>query len=309
MIERPEILELFACQHGVAKKAQLVARGASSASIGRAANRGGLVVLAPGLYRLAGQQMTFKTRATAALLLCGPNAFLDGASAGAVRGLRSMPTGQVRVTTRGRVTVAIPAWVVAASTSWVLPGDVVIVDGFTIASPCRMLLAMAASFNWHRFERAAEDAWHLRLVSPTAAAAYLDLVRGQGRSGVAVFERWVSMSLPRRRAAQSGLEMDALDAVRLAGLPEPVRQHPLRLLSGELIHLDLAWPDVRMAVEPGHSWWHGGNERTAADYARDRQCGEIGWHVTRFEEAMSKDLVGAGKQIRNIYESRQVLRS
>ena len=49
----------------------------------------------------------------------------------------------------------------------------------------------------------------------------------------------------------------------MAGLPEPIRQHPLLLLTGELIHLDIAWPEVRLAVEPGHSWWHGGDTRMA----------------------------------------------
>ena len=56
--------------------------------------------------------------------------------------------------------------------------------------------------------------------------------------------------------------------IERVGLPTPVRQLPLTLPSGEIIHLDLAWPDVRLAVEPGHSWWHGGDLRQRADQAR-----------------------------------------
>ena len=98
--------------------------------------------------------------------------------------------------------------------------------------------------------------------------------------------------------------MDALTAIRMAGATEPTRQHPLALLTGEVIHLDIAWPTVRFAVEPGHSWWHGGDSRMAADYARDRACGEVGWLVARFDQSMRDDLRAAGRQIRRLYEAR-----
>ena len=35
------------------------------------------------------------------------------------------------------------------------------------------------------------------------------------------------------------------------------------------------------AVEPGHSWWHGGDLGDASDQARDRACDEIGWRIIR----------------------------
>ncbi len=168
-----------------------------------------------------------------------------------------------------------------------------------------MLLKLAAQFNLRRFERAAEDAWHRGLVSPSEMAVYVESVRRPGLQGVALLDTWLSNALPRSRPSQSGLEMDALKAIRSAGLPEPVRQQPLELLTGELIHLDFAWPDVTLAVEPGHSWWHGGDLRMSADYARDRACGELGWHVIRFDEEMRADLAAAGRQIRNTYETRR----
>ena len=78
----------------------------------------------------------------------------------------------------------------------------------------------------------------------------------------------------------------------------------MRLRSGELIHLDIAWPEIRLAVEPGHTWWHGGNVRMSADYARDRACAEVGWQVMRFDEAMRDDLIASAQQIKNTYERR-----
>ncbi len=43
----------------------------------------------------------------------------------------------------------------------------------------------------------------------------------------------------------------------------------------------------------------------SADQARDRACGEVGWQVMRFDEAMRGDLVASGQQIKNTYERRR----
>ena len=301
----PNSLRLFNRQFGVATGAQLRAHGVPPRAIARAQQKGTLLRISPGLYRLAGQALTFETRAMAALLHCGPNALLDGTTAGALHGLRSMPRSLIQVTVIGRITRAVPRWICASRVASVPDGDVLHRDPFRLAHPRRTLLTLAAQFNLHRFERAAEDAWHRGLVAPSEMAVYLELVRRPGLRGVTVLDAWLTQALPRPRPSQSGLEMDALKAIRSAGLPEPVRQHPLVLLSGELIHLDIAWPEVTLAVEPGHSWWHGGDLRMSADYARDRACGEVGWHVIRFDEPMRDDLVRAGRQIRNTYDLRR----
>jgi Transcriptional regulator, AbiEi antitoxin len=308
VIDQPGVLNLFGAQYGVTTSDQLLALGLSRRSITRAQQHGVLIRVLPGLYRLAGYEWTFEARAMAAHLHCGPRSFLDGVTAGAFLGLRSMPRDRTRLSMDGRVTVRIvpPSLKVTAST----PGcaeQVVHPSGLRIAHPLHMLRTLASEFNFHRFERAAEDAWHLGLVSPLQAAEYLGRIRRPGLAGVATLDRWLCTALPQRRASQSGLELDALAAIRLAGLPEPVRQQPLTLLTRELIHLDIAWPNVCFAVEPGHSWWHGGNVRMAADHERDRACGEVGWHVVRFDQSMRDDLRASGRQLRRLYDARRRL--
>ncbi|MBA3288190.1 MAG: hypothetical protein H0U21_09235 [Acidimicrobiia bacterium] len=167
-----------------------------------------------------------------------------------------------------------------------------------------MLFGLASQFNQHRFERAAEDAWHRGHVSPQQADEFLAAVRRSGRGGVIRFERWLQGAIERDRPAQSGLELDLVDVVEGVGLPPPVRQYSLTLSTGEVIHLDLAWPDVRMAVEPGHSWWHGGDLAMRRDQARDRACAELGWHITRYDEDFRRDPLGTGRQLAAIYRRR-----
>jgi hypothetical protein len=132
-------------------------------------------------------------------------------------------------------------------------------------------------------------------------------IRRRGRSGVACFETWLENTAARQRPSQSGLELDFVDLIRRAGLPEPERQYALQLRGGITIHLDLAWPEACLAVEPGHSWWHGGNLRQRADQARDRDCDEVGWRVIRYDESARGELPGLGPQLARIYHERRRL--
>ena len=102
----------------------------------------------------------------------------------------------------------------------------------------------------------------------------------------------------------SALETDLLDAIERLGLPTPARQHPLQLPSGREIRIDLAFPEVALGVEPGGSWWHGGNVRMRQDYARDLECAAIGWQIIRFDEEQMKDASWCADQVRNAYRAR-----
>lgn len=301
----PRLLDLFANQFGVASIGQLRECGVPTRTISRATHDGVVHHVLPRVIVLNGYQLTFEARAMAALLHAGPTAFLDGRSAAAVHGIRSMPRSIIEVTLSARRNLVIPGWMRLTRDPRALPDEIVRhACGLRVVEPRRMLLALAATETSRRFEAAAEDAWHLGLVTPSAMSDYVATMRR--RPGVDLVDRWLATATHQTRASQSGLEMDVLVAIRQAGLPEPVRQCPLTLPDGHIVHLDLAWPDRRLAVEPGHSWWHGGNERMAADYARDRACGELGWHVVRFDESMRRDLVGTGRQIKRIYDARRI---
>ena len=177
-------------------------------------------------------------------------------------------------------------------------------DGLRVATPLRTLFGLARRFNQHRFERAAEDVWHKGLVTPDQAGEYLSAIRKSGKTGVIRMEHWLEKTSFRQRPAQSGLELDFVALAEQVGLPAPIRQLPLTLASGETIHLDLAWPDVRLAIEPGHSWWHGGDLRQRADQARDRACALVGWHVHRFDEAATQDRAATAREIAALYRQR-----
>jgi hypothetical protein len=252
VIDEVHVLRLLATQWGTATAAQLRDRGLSRWTIKRRVDAGVLVPLLPGVFRSSGYAPTFRSRAMAVQLHTAPDGVLGSATAAHLFGLRGMPTASISVTVSRRTRTALPDWVRKTCTSWLADIDVTTHEGFRLLRPVRMLFTLAELFNDFRFERAAEDAWHLDLVSPSEAAEFLARHRRSGREGIARFERWLDKTSARRRPSQSGFELEVLGAIRQAGLPEPSRQFPLALATGELIHLDLAWSEVQLAVEPGH---------------------------------------------------------
>ncbi len=306
MIERPDVLALLARQHWVAGLHQLDALGISRSAVDRAVRTGAVARVHRGVVRLGAVELDLAGRALALQLALGRRAFVSGTTAGVLHGLRGMPRDVVEVTVHEEHRSVLPGDHRIVVTSWIDEARDVRprADGIRVASPLRMLFALARRFNQHRFERAAEDVWHRGLVTPDEAGDYLAAIRKSGKTGVTRMEHWLEQTSFRQRPAQSGLEVAFVDMIERVGLPTPVRQHPLTLPSGELIHLDLAWPDVRLAVEPGHSWWHGGDLRQRADQARDRACAVVGWHVHRYDEAAARDRAATARELLALYERR-----
>lgn len=307
MTNRPDVLALFERQYRVASFDQLRELGVSRQTIWRARRRGSVDEVLPLVYVLAGVELSFMSKCMAALLYLGPDSYLCRRTAAAVFGCREMPREKVHVTIPIRAKIGpLPSWIKVHWTSWRLDGDVITrPDGLRLSSPLRTLFDLAAKLNQYAFERIAEDFWHLKLLDPAGATPYLERVRRSGRGGVARFEEWAERVRHRQRPAQSGLELDVIRAIADVGLPEPLRQYPLTLPSGEVIHIDVAWPDIQFGLEPGHSWWHGGDLQVRKDTARDNACGEIGWFIRRLDEALRADLGGTARLIKSLYDARR----
>ncbi len=264
-----------------------------------------LVDVATSVVRLASSPETFLQRCMTLQLQADSAGFIGGTTAARILGLRAMPESPVDYTAPRTFRRTLPTWADLHFTRWYDTADrQVLPDGLVIATPMRMLWGLAARFNQFRFERAAEDAWNLGLVDPAGAAEYLEQHRCRGKDGVIRLETWLDRTLGRSRATQSNLERRLIEALEAAGLPSPERQYPLTLANGEVIHLDIAWPDVKLAVEPGDAWFHSGSLAVRRDQARDRACVELGWQVIRFDESIRSDFVSAARQVRRIHASR-----
>ena len=190
------------------------------------------IIGVPGVVRFASSPEDFMMRAMAVQLRTAPHGFLSGWTAGALAGLRSMHRQVIHVTVPIHVELAMPSWVDVHRSRWYSEADRTNrADGLVVAKPMRMLWGLAAMCNQHRFDRAAEDAWHLGLITPDSAWSYLEDHRCRGKDGVAKLER-----LARRghRAKSSLSEQPRASAARSAGTlrapnagPPTSARHPL----------------------------------------------------------------------------------
>ncbi|MEU8260894.1 hypothetical protein AB0C02_09780 [Micromonospora sp. NPDC048999] len=142
----------------------------------------------------------------------------------------------------------------------------------------------------------AEAAWETAAwLDPIRAVGIIDTLLGRGLTSPAALAEIGDRNAERpggRRArwvfglADARAESPAESALRvrlvLAGLPRPLAQHPVCLLSGLVLHPDLAWPEFRVAVEyDGH--WHADPDQLHRDRRRLNQLVTAGWlvlHVT-----------------------------
>lgn len=301
------VLSLARVQHGALARRQLLHDVEMSASsLTRACADGRLARIGTGLYRLASHDDTFIHRCWAATLFGDGVGFVSGTSAGRLHGLRRMNPTIVEYTVPTSFRRSAPSWMRMRYTNW-YDADRHRIDlhGMAVASPLRMLFGVGARTTQHRFDLAADDAWDRGLITPDAAFDFLTDCRASGKNGVCRLERWLERVATQRAPSQSYLERDLIAALEQIGMPPPVRQHPLLLRTGELIHLDLAWPAIRLAVEPGHSYFHGvagGQER---DHLRDAGCAELGWQVLRLNERMLRDMSGAARLVADVHRQRE----
>ncbi len=301
------MLHLFGRQKGVASTAQL-RQHVTARQMRRGVVSGLFEPELPGVKRLAGVQVDLPSRVMALSLYAGQDGFVSGMAAARQHGVQCVPLHYLELMIRDEYAPDLPTWVTTTRTSWRVGEDrQELSDGRVVASPLRSLFRCGATCSDVRFEKIAEQMWNLQLITPHEAAAYLAIVRRQGRSGVVRFETWLEKAIERPGASQSTLEVDLAAAIRPLGIPEPQRQFPLTLPGGEVIHLDLAWPDAQLGVEPGSTFWHGGDAKVRSDHGRDRGCDEIGWRVLRFDEVELRDVRACARQVVAIYRKRKRL--
>jgi very-short-patch-repair endonuclease len=105
-----------------------------------------------------------------------------------------------------------------------------------------------------------------------------------GRSGATRFGTVVEARQAWQRPAESGLEVRFIQALRSAGLPDPVRQLPLQLPDGRRICVDLAYPTYQLAIEID-GYGHTGPTAHLRDQSRDELMMQIGWVTLRYSKA------------------------
>jgi len=291
-------------QHGVVTKAQFADDGFDRNTLTRMLDAGRIVMVHRGVYRITTSPETFESRCAAACL-ADPTVVVTGASAARLWEFRHVfrpNTPELLVPHHAN---PISKGVTVRRTNVLINEDVVQrPDGIRVASPARAWFDCATHLEDERFEMLTEHVLDQHCQMPTLWRTVRRL-HSRGRPGLARVRRVLSQRSDWQRPADSGLELRVLKALQKAGVPELVRQHPIRLPSNLTIHADGALPDIKWGVEVDHVTWHGGRFAAQNDKARDRACRSIGWLIERVtDQALADDFKGEIASVVEMYHLR-----
>jgi very-short-patch-repair endonuclease len=280
----PSLTAWLAAHHGVVTSSDLVRFGVSRHQTKRLIRDGVLVSYLRAVYRVAAAPRTLD-QAAALACAAGPDVVVSHVSAGREWGLRRLGSdARLHVTIAGQNHRQLPGVVIHRSHR-VEPTDVVErPDGIRFTSPPRTVFDLASIVSDEQLESIIEQVLHDALATlPTLMSTAVRL-RQRGRNGSARFGRVIESRPAWLKPVDSDLELRVERAIVAAALPRPLRQHPVRLPSGETFRLDFYWPDHLEALEVDHVTWHGGKFDATADKRRDRLMRQLGIHTTRITD-------------------------
>lgn len=270
----------IAATHGLVTTRQLADDGATTHQIRDLVADGVIVRQHNGIYRLATSPETFESKCASACL-ADPSIVITGTAAGHLWGFRhvDVPTTPIALVEHDRHPLASGVTIRRTNVLHDLH-RVRRRDGIVLASPPRAWFDCGRDLTDESFEALTEWVLDQHSSMPTLWRTVREM-DARGRTGLARVRRVLSQRSTWQRPAGSKLELRVLNALERAGIPRLVRQHPLTLPNGVVVHPDGADPHIRWAVEVDHVTWHGGRVDAQRDKGRDRGLRRIGWQVDR----------------------------
>ena len=269
-------------RYGILTYDELLSVGLSRDGLQRRLRNGRLISLATGIYRWAGAVRSWHGDLRVACLCQGPHGVVSHRAAAALHGLEGFSRNIVEVSTprRTRRGTAAPAFVhVVRNLASV---DVVRVDGLLVTDVARTIVDLASVVRVERLEGALDDALRRGQVSVGSMLETLRRLGTRGRRGAGTLRELLHVRESGTRPTESPLERRVLALLRAAGLPEPVRQYVISNNEAFVARIDLAYPDLRLAVEVDGYRYHSSRSAWQADLARQNRLTALGWTILRF---------------------------
>lgn len=264
-------------QHGVVARRQLREMGMERGAIEARIRRGSLRPVHRGVYAVGHRALDLHGRRMAAVLACGPRAFLSHRSACRAWGIARRGFGLIEVSCSHGRHPERPGIVTHRASLSMDERDEV--DGVPVTSIFRSVFDLAAIGSAREVERALHEAevggLTDRLSLPTL------LTRYPGHRGAAAI-RTILASREPASITRSELEERFLALIEASGLPRP-RLNAALHLRGRFFEVDCLWDAERLIVELDGAAVHGTHRAFHGDRQRDRAllaCGYRVSHVT-----------------------------
>lgn len=269
---------LAAAQHGVFGRAQLLALGVPSSTIGARLADGRWCAVAKGVYRLGGAVLSHRGAATAAFML-QPQLVLSHSTAASLWRFSGAGTSE-RTVELTSMTKSAPSgpWHTHHSSS-LAASQIRRVGGWRCTSRERTLIDLSTSLDRRPLEQVIDAELSSGRVRIGALVSLFDLI-GSGRRG-AVQMRSVLDARSAAPASESELERLFLRIITSAELPPPTAQFQAPWLAATKGRVDFAYPAQRLAIELDGRRWHSDPGTFESDRRRDQLTLAAGWRPVR----------------------------
>ena len=282
-------------QHGVVTAADLAGCGLPRATVTDWCRSERLVRVAPRTY-LVVDLADERSYLAAAVASCS-SAVVSHRAAGAVFGLDGITEPFPEFTVPGRPPAI--GWGFFHRSKDLQDFEVIEVDSLRCTDATRTLCDLGAVEDELAVERALESALRRGLTSLSRLRWRAEALARPGRSGPGVLLRVLAERPAHAPPTGSELETRFLQGLRDEGVPEPERQHLVRLRSGATAHLDFAWPADRVFVELDGAASHDGWEARRRDMRRQTAVVALGWRPLRFTwDEVAHDPCGTASVVR-----------
>ena len=255
-------------------RADARACGVDAQQLRRAVAAGRLTRVLSDVFTVAGVPATWHQRLRVAT---SAGAIASHRSAAALHRLDGFPPGIVEVTFERNRHREIPG---ATIHRWSRnnEADITTVEGIRTTSVARTLAQLGAVVDPAQVEQALDDALR-RGTSRAWIVETAERLRRTGPTGAAVLQRLLDDPSRSGKLPDSHFERLLQRVLAVPGLPSPVLQHEVHLRSGRTRRLDLAFPDVRLAIEAHSHQWHASRSDWHADQQRHLELATAGWTV------------------------------
>jgi hypothetical protein len=270
------LLRRAARQHGLVTRGQALAAGLTADQVDHRLASGRWVALRRGVYVVAGTPSTYEQQVLAACLAVGPPCVASHRTAGRLHGLQLPPPERIDLTVLGDRQTRRPG--VRLHRSRHLPrADLAVRAHVPVTSVARTLVDVGGD----GLGPVVDDVLRRGLTTLAELRRCLDRL-GRGGRRTAALARVLAERGPGHDPGGSDREAQVARALVAAGLPAPVQQHMV-VVAGRTFHLDVAYPEARVAVEFDGWDAHRGFEAFHGDRERARLLVAAGWrllHVT-----------------------------
>jgi len=254
------LLQLAQQQHSVVVERQVRECGISSKVMNGLIADGWFRRVCPGAFAVAGRTPSRWEDAVAVGLLAGPGAVLSHGTAAAIHGLPGLIAPKVPELTVANPRHPRPPGAVVHRVDHIDPCDIEIRRGLQVTTPERTVIDLASQLDGPLLARILDEGSIAGLWTSEDVMACAERVGTKGRRG--------SVTL-RTLLAERGHEPQAdnmleLRMIRVLAPYAPFETQFHLVLDGELLILDIAWPQWRVGAEVD-GWWVRNQSRTKFD--------------------------------------------